>query len=270
VGGTTLSGGLTVTGGSTKFTQDILIEGTVETSRYLRLQEGAAFGGGFIKYAGVLNNIEIGTLNVISNVGTEYTYLKGIRDGQNLQLLTNNNTKYEQTSTQTKISNDTIATVGKLTADTGYNVGTSGSNFPLCSYMLETTGNMGIATGSDVNFRVLNNGTYNNTFTRTCFNVLPCRFECIFDNGTLTGTVTGIVFTVKIMNGSTNVSIGTNTQTISPFTSTTAPIIFGTLTGTAVLPSGSLLQTRFSFTLVSGTLTANNRGIKLRTFFQQL
>jgi hypothetical protein len=94
--------------GAKKFTQDILIEGTSETTRYLRLGEGGSSLGGFIKYEGVFNNIEIGTLNTVSGVGTEYTYLKGNRLGQNLQLLTNNNTKYEQTNTITDITNTTV------------------------------------------------------------------------------------------------------------------------------------------------------------------
>jgi hypothetical protein len=82
----------TITGAKT-FTQDVKILTGTETSSYLRLEETNNYGG-FLKYNGSANNIEIGSnFNSVEN-----TYLRGARDGQNLKLLTNSLTKYEQTT----------------------------------------------------------------------------------------------------------------------------------------------------------------------------
>ena len=140
----------TITGAKT-FTQDVKILTGGETSSYLRLEENNNYGG-FLKYNGLANNIEIGSnLNTVEN-----TYLRGARDGQNLKLLTNSATKYEQTVNTTTLTNAnnilTATTTNTIQSNATNGVGNEmkalsgsynyiASNRSLTANLIDNTGN---------------------------------------------------------------------------------------------------------------------------------
>ena len=179
--------------------------------------------------------------------------------------------RFRQITGLTTLTNTNFNLVG-ITNSTSYTVGTAASNIPLCSIQYQVRREMG--TTQTTKFAMYQ-ANWNTTFTSsTITNLLgfkPYGYELLVDNGTaITGTATTGTIVIDVFNDATSTVIGTATTSTVTLNNTTAQRFRGAFTSTASLAANVNFQIRFSYTVTSGTLTANVKGLTCNVYCQQI